>query len=735
MTRIKDESLRALNSKLDIVRVLEEIGVVDIADTHPEVLSSCPFHAGTSIEAVLTVDKKTKTAICDEATCLIAHGEPLIETYARAMGRTLGQRATERAPPEFALEEEPDEGVEPAAADADAENLPEIPLTPEEEAAGLAYDEAESADPFEASAAAAPAPPPSLSTGEMGLLSELASEAISAAPAMAGAEIHAQDIDAPAPDPPLEMPDPLRTAAVAAVSPHETVKFQVPEGAPVVVPMRADRAGERAREEEAVLRYLLGDDPAALHEIGSLGITDVDFRAGGSGPPGLSLHGAIFAAFRRIGPQPATGAVLDLISAEHRASARRVIERLAGMPNTDHRGFRQHLRRLADMVLKENLESALRASITDITAHPNEDAHSLLGHARERVNSLGRFGIGPLVTQEVAMPDLLDRLLNRDQVPIPTFSDGLNKLLNGGIQFGHLLILTGGAGSGKTAFLLQLADGIAAGNPTRMGRGLPAIPVLYITTSSSRRDLTIRSLSRLTKMNAGALFSKRWISGWEGDFLESEIDINEEVESVSSYYDRRIREGEEAYKAMEPHVAIVEVAPWITVDDIRSYVIQALRRFRSTAVVLIVDSLQHVAPSSSESGRHKVGDEHTLEIVTAELKYMCTTLGIPVVASVDSTYRSNNRTPVLQTMADVILGLTIDEDILQAGNVKHAPAQLTKKQIAFKELLDRIREEYPLEFSHSEYAVVEPLKHRTGPQTPVVFTFNKAWHSFEEMEP
>ena len=69
--------------------------------------------------------------------------------------------------------------------------------------------------------------------------------------------------------------------------------------------------------------------------------------------------------------------------------------------------------------------------------------------------------------------------------------------------------------------------------------------------------------------------------------------------------------------------------------------------------------------------------------------------------------------------------------LLQAARVKSAPALLSKRQQALKEMLDRIREDYPLEFSHSEYAVLEPLKHRTGGLSPVVFTFHKAWHTFD----
>ena len=207
---------------------------------------------------------------------------------------------------------------------------------------------------------------------------------------------------------------------------------------------------------------------------------------------------------------------------------------------TSRKQFQGALRRFAALMLRDNLESALKASLTDVMSHPDEDARVLLTQAQERIASVDRWGASPVVTQEMAMPEVLRSVRSDEEIPLPTFSEGLNKVLNGGLHFGHLTVVAGKVGSGKTSFLLQMADGIAgAGGDARR------MPVVLVSTSADRRQLSLRSMARLTRTNAGALLSKRWVSGWEGDFLESEVDLDESKESVADYYLRRVREAEE----------------------------------------------------------------------------------------------------------------------------------------------------------------------------------------------
>lgn len=751
MKRVKPESLKLLNQKLDIVRVLEEIGVADIADTHPEVLSSCPFHAGSDVEAVLTVDKKSRTAICDEASCVVASGEPLLDVFARAKGNPQLECAQYWA------------GIVGITLDVEEDAVPAPAEVAAPAAAALAAPEGdldsdilrEDAAPLlgEVGGMDLGDPASGAAVGE----GELHADDLDAISADQAADPFADDLSEPAPwavpggdDADADEPGLNETltdaasglrggdAAAPLATPFTTVNFSVPkETSEPIGGVRPDRVAD----EEAILRYLLSKDTGALHEVVALGITDHDFRGGGLGQRGQSVHGAIFSAVRKLHERHREidrESLIAFVPDEQRQRILEVVAQIQRGTSTEPKRFRQALKRLAEVILRENLESALRASITDIVARPDTDAHTLLTHAQERLSAVGRGASAPLVTQEMAIADITHALLDAETVPVPTFSAGLNKLMNGGLQYGSFTVVAGPAGSGKTALLIQLADGIAASNHERVRSGLSPVPVVYVSTASSRRQLAVRSLSRLGRMNAGALLSKRWITGWEGDYLESESDI--EDEPVAKYYERKLKEAEGAYRASEPYLAIVEGSPWISVDGIRSYVLQALRRFGARSAVLVVDSLHHVGIGEGDGELTAWRDEARLEAVGARLRHMATSMGLPIVATVDvpeatiDTHGHTTRPAPLESVADLVLGLSVDEDILGAGHVKHPPSALSKRQNGLKEVLERLREQSPLEYSHSEYAVLEPMKHRTGPRNPVVFTFHKAWSSFEDLE-
>ena len=156
--------------------------------------------------------------------------------------------------------------------------------------------------------------------------------------------------------------------------------------------------------------------------------------------------------------------------------------------------------------------------------------------------------------------------------------------------------------------------------------------------------------------------------------------------------------------------------------------VQSLRRFGTRSALVVVDGLHHVCPNDDDP-RPAWDDPAQLEAVGARLKHLAISMGLPVLASVGAEAAA---IPLLHS-ADTILRLTTDEDLLVAGGLKEAGSSRSKKHTALKELLDRIKKENPLEFSHSEYAMVRPDKHRAGPLSPVVFVFHKAWHQFEEL--
>lgn len=115
---------------------------------------------------------------------------------------------------------------------------------------------------------------------------------------------------------------------------------------------------------------------------------------------------------------------------------------------------------------------------------------------------------------------LLDRALDPEK---PLFQLGaiglgpqLDRLLGGGLQPGNMAgFVSAGAGIGKTAFLHQLADGLAEQSAATLAGGeeAPSVtPVLFVTEMRAE-DLTLRSLARQSEQPG---FLLRAPGGFEG---------------------------------------------------------------------------------------------------------------------------------------------------------------------------------------------------------------------------
>jgi len=94
-----------------------------------------------------------------------------------------------------------------------------------------------------------------------------------------------------------------------------------------------------------------------------------------------------------------------------------------------------------------------------------------------------------LRTNDRISPAVLKSLISTSSLPIPTSFSNLNVLLNGGLQRGKMITITGGAGSGKTTFALQIVDEIAASNSDEQ----PKVGVLYVAMEMSAGELITNS--------------------------------------------------------------------------------------------------------------------------------------------------------------------------------------------------------------------------------------------------
>ena len=239
---------------------------------------------------------------------------------------------------------------------------------------------------------------------------------------------------------------------------------------------------------------------------------------------------------------------------------------------------------------------------------------------------------------------------------IKTGFNSLDKILRGGLYSG-LYLIGGGTSVGKTAFMLQLADQIAAGGND----------VLYISLEMATDELLARSFSRLSYLANKPL---QMIEA----YLYKGIDgrsTNEVEQIMSEVFDTY-------YENIAPHMYIYEGDSSTSAADIVELVHmhQAAKDIAAapmTTPVIILDYLQLVAPNpyinnNGEKVFPNLTDKQRLDNVVQQLKCLSRDLDTPVItissyardkydkgAQLDAFKSSGN----CEYSADVAIGLQI----------------------------------------------------------------------------
>ncbi|MDL2234185.1 toprim domain-containing protein, partial [Ruminococcaceae bacterium OttesenSCG-928-L11] len=223
---------------------------------------------------------------------------------------------------------------------------------------------------------------------------------------------------------------------------------------------------------------------------------------------------------------------------------------------------------------------------------------------------------------------------NRCRPTIATGFPRLDKALDGGLYPG-LYVLGAISSLGKTSFLLQMADSIAA-----TGRD-----VLFFSLEQSRHELMAKSLSRYTALHnpSKAWTTRQLLSGGCGD---------------GDTLNRARRQYEQAGKSLFIKESIGDTG----VEEIRRDVAEH-RRCRGVSPVVFVDYLQILAPVSPYAS-----DKQNTDKAVIELKKISRDFETPVVA-VSSFNRDNYRNQVtmeafkesgaVEYSSDVLLGMQL----------------------------------------------------------------------------
>lgn len=243
----------------------------------------------------------------------------------------------------------------------------------------------------------------------------------------------------------------------------------------------------------------------------------------------------------------------------------------------------------------------------------------------------------------VSLHDTAEQLLLCEGIsePIPTGFKNLDEALSGGLTRG-LYILGAISSLGKTTFILQIADQIAASKH----------PVLFVTIEQSARELVAKSLSRLTKQlpdggkyasTANEISNPKSRNVWAQEKTIQLLKACEEYEAIEQGY-LHIMEGEK-----QP-----------SVSDIATLA-RRIAEHENKAPVIFIDYLQLLKPQSENDTDKQAVDKNIML-----LRQLARDLDTAVVAisslnrasySGGVTLESFKESGAIEYGSDVLLGL------------------------------------------------------------------------------
>jgi replicative DNA helicase len=231
--------------------------------------------------------------------------------------------------------------------------------------------------------------------------------------------------------------------------------------------------------------------------------------------------------------------------------------------------------------------------ITASSMDPAGDADDVLAEAETAVFALGQERSGStLVTMPEAVASMnaeMARIAGGQMLGIPTGFAELDRLTSG-LQPGQLILVGGRPGSGKSAFMLQMARHAAE----------VAGPVAFLSYEMATNELTFRLLATSVRVPLQELRSGRLPKGRDRDI------------------------GVEAAR-MAQLPLMIDDSPAVTAAGIRSSMRRLARRVPLTAV--FVDYLQLLRSDRRTDNRaQEIGE------ISRGLKHLASELGVPIIA-------------------------------------------------------------------------------------------------------
>lgn len=396
---------------------------------------------------------------------------------------------------------------------------------------------------------------------------------------------------------------------------------------------------------------------------------------------------------------------------EKRPAVYERLEYISTLPLITHDQFKERASLLSKISAKHQLEAACQKALSS-----SDNIHITSQNLRQELDHIQGKSVN-ISNQKQKLEKLLEKLNDPKSIPIATGFKSFDRLLGGGIRKGELIVLTAGAGGGKSAFALNLADNLAqSGN----------VYCIYISVEVSEELLTDRTLKRLT---------------YEP--------LKEKGNVILSAQEWR-RNGAKSYERFCENICIERGRDGMTVSEIRAKVLSIMRRTPKN-IFLIIDPFQRL-----DTGNEKIDlNNETIKTgkIISDIKKMATELNIPIMAISDTTKGHKENTSgdgagrnsyMIDHVADVMLMLRTSRDakIALIGSQKQESEQesiieeaISKKIVASDQNKKSMCVNgHELEGPSDVYAALVCPKTRNSARINPLFIYHKSFHSFEDIE-
>lgn len=317
---------------------------------------------------------------------------------------------------------------------------------------------------------------------------------------------------------------------------------------------------------------------------------------------------------------------------------------------------------------------------------------------------------GRLLSMAELAPGLMKELFSPQQKPIPTFSQGLNENLNGGLQRGKVFTIAGRSGGGKTTFALQLLEEVAQRNQWKKD-GDPATYCLYAHLEQSPAELLVKALARQGQINGGEI---------EGQ--------------VKTYKD--LGEALDKYEQIGRYFYVVAAPDGFTLRDLRGYIRRLDEQITEPhRLVVCVDPLHSLYTGDPTKDRENLD---RLGAVASGLKTLARDFNIALVVLADTTKEGATATAENTDIATGARGSYQIEHRTDISAIMITPLRYSGKTDPegftdrHKDIIRRL-EETGYSKWNTEAAVWAELiftKQRTGGGKAVPFLFKMAYSEF-----